>query len=118
MPGARAHRGILNLPTPDEATAQGFIDGLGLQLRCKRTLDNDVDERSQRTGDANPVDGFHVTPGQPRPMQSKPFGGRRHALETRRDRHVQLRRHSVRQFVECQGRRVTEYPLRLILAVA
>ena len=118
MPGARAHRGTLNLPTPDEATAQGFIDGLGLELGCKFTFDNDVDERSQRSGDADSVDGFHVTPGQPRPMQSEHLRDRRHALETRRDRHVQLRRHGVRQFVECQGRRVTEHPLRLILAVA
>lgn len=118
MPGARAHRGILNLPTPDKATAQGFIDGLGLELWCKLTLDDNVDERSQRSGGANPVDRLHVRPGQPRPMQSKSFRRRRHALKTRRDRHVQLRRHGVGQFVEGQGRRVTEHPLRLILAVA
>ena len=98
--------------------AQGLIDRLRLDLGCKRTLDNDVDERSQSSGDANPVDGFDITRGQPRSMQSEPFRGRRHALKTRRDRHVQLRRHSVRQFVECQGRRVAEHPLRLILAVA
>jgi hypothetical protein len=95
LPGARAHPGILNLPAPDEATAQGFIDGLGLKLGCQRTLDHDVDERSQRSGDANPVDGLNVARGQPRPMQSESFRGRRHALKTRRDRHVQPRRHGV-----------------------
>jgi len=73
LPGARAHLDVLDLPTPDEATTQGFIDGLRLDLGCKRTLDNDVDERSQRSGDANPVDGFDITRGQPRPVQSEPF---------------------------------------------
>ena len=74
MPGARAHLDVLNLATPDEATAQGLIDRLRLDLGCKRTLDNDVDQRSQRSGDANPVDGFEVTRGQPRSMQSEPSG--------------------------------------------
>ena len=118
MPGARAHLDVLDLPTPDEAAAQGLVDGLRLDLGCKRTLDNDVDERSQSSGDANPVDGFDITRGQPRSMQSEPFRRRRHALKTWRDRHVELGRHRVRQLVECQRRRVTEYPLRLILAVA
>jgi len=55
-----------------------------LDLGCKRTLDNDVDERSQRSGDANPVDGFDITRGQPRPVQSEPFWDRRHPLKPRR----------------------------------
>ena len=118
MPGARAHLDVLDLPTPDEATAEGFIDGLRLDLGCERTLDNDVDERSQRSGDANPVDGFDITRGQPRPMQSEPLWGRRHALKTRRHGHVELCRHRVRQLVERQRRGVTEHPLGLILAVA
>src|SRR5476649_985085 len=86
LPGARAHLDVVNLATPDEATAQGLVDRLRLDLGCKRTLDNDVDQRSQRSGDANTVDGFEVARGQPRSMKSEPFRGRRHALKTRRDR--------------------------------
>lgn len=118
MPGARAHLDVLDLPTPDEAATQGFIDGLRLDLGCKRTLDNDVDERSQRSGDTNAVDGFDITRGQSRAMQPKPFRDRRHPLKSRRHRHIELCRHRVRQLVECQRRCVTEDPLGLILAVA
>ena len=46
LPGARTDRDILDLPTPDEPAAQGFIDGLGLDLDGKLTLDHHVDERS------------------------------------------------------------------------
>ena len=89
-----------------------------LDLGCEGTLDNDVDERSQRSGDANPVDGFDITRGEPRPVQSEPLWDCRHALKTRRHRHIELCRHRVREFVERQRRRVTEHPLGLILAVA
>jgi len=118
LPGARAHLDVLDLLTPDEAAAQGFIDGLRLDLGCKRTLDNDVDERSQRSGDTNAVDGFDITRGQSRAMQPKPFRDRRHPLKTRRHRHIELCRHRVRQLVERERRCVTEHPLGLILAVA
>jgi len=46
LPGTRADRDILDLPAPDEPAAQGFIDGLGLELDGKVTLDHHVDERS------------------------------------------------------------------------
>jgi len=46
LPGTRADGDILDLPTPDEPAAQGFIDCLGLDLDCKVTLDHHVDERS------------------------------------------------------------------------
>jgi hypothetical protein len=118
LPGARAHLDVLNLPTPDEAATQGFIDGLSLDLWCKRTLDDDVDERPQRRSHANPVDGFDITRGQPRSMQSEPFWDRRHALKTRRHGHVEPCRHRVRQLVERQRRCVAEHPLGLILAVS
>ena len=88
LPGAHAHRGVLDLSTKDEATTQRFTDGLGLEFRGKVTVDHHVDERSQRSRDANPIDGFDVTHGQTRPMQSKYSRNRRHTLKARWHRQV------------------------------
>jgi hypothetical protein len=46
LPGTCAGRDILDLPAPDEPATQSFIDGLGLELNGKVTVDNHVDERS------------------------------------------------------------------------
>ena len=60
MPGTCADGDILDLPTLNEPAVQGFIDGLCLELDGKLTLDHHVDDRSERSGDANSVDGFNV----------------------------------------------------------
>jgi len=118
LASASAHLDGFELLATDQATTEGLIDSLSLQLGRKVSLDNHVDECSQGGSNVNPVDRVDVALGQARSVQPEHFRDRRHALKTGRDRHMQLRRHRVRQFVQCQCRRVTEHPLQLILAVA
>ena len=117
MSGAGAHFGRLQLPAHDQAPANSLIDCLDLQLRRDRAINNDVDERSQRRGNSNAVDGFYITLAESGTMQAEHLGNCGHPLEPWRDCHVQFRRHRVGQFMKRECSRVAEGSLRLTAAV-
>src|SRR5260370_41413109 len=97
--------------TNDQGGGKGLIDGLDLQFRCDRAFNNHVDERSRRRGHSNAVDGFNIALGETSAMETENVGNGGHPLEARWNRHVQLRRHRVRQLGQSQRGRVAEYPL-------
>lgn len=113
-----AYLGSLQMPEHDEAAPDGLIDSLQLHFRCDHTVDDHVNERSQRRRDANAVDGFDIRLAEVGTMQTKHSRNCGHPLEACRDSHVQLRRHRVGQFVQRQRGRVAEHTLRAILTVA
>jgi hypothetical protein len=108
----------LELPSHDQPPADRLSERLHLQLRRDRTVDDYVNECSQWRRDTNVVNGFDVRLAESGVMQSKRSRNRGHPLEAWRDRHVQLRRHRIGEFVQCQRRRVAEHTLGLVLPIA
>src|SRR5436309_15681209 len=59
------------MPEHDEAAPDGLIDSLQLYFRCDHTVDDHVNERSQRRRDANAVDGFDIRLAEVGTMQTQ-----------------------------------------------
>jgi hypothetical protein len=117
LSSAGARFGCLELPSHNQAPANGLIDSLDLQLRRDRALNDHVDERPESSGHPNAVHGFDIALRQARPMEMEHLRNGGHPLKSWRDCHVQLRRHRIGQFVKREGRGVTEGPLRLTASV-
>jgi hypothetical protein len=115
---ARADLRSLELPSRDQPPPNRLREGLDLQLRRDRTVDDHVNERSQWRGDTHVVNGSDVRLAESGVMQAERSRNRGHPLEAWRDRHVQLRRHRIGEFVQCQRRRVAEHTLGLVLPIA
>jgi hypothetical protein len=60
----------LELPSHDQTSPESLVDGLNLELRGDHAFGDDVDERSDRRGDAYAVDGLDVSLVEP-PMAEK-----------------------------------------------
>ena len=117
LPDARADRGSRQTLTPDEPSPDSFFDRLQLVLLGKAAFGDDVGEGAKWGGDADSSDRRDVGRVEATPVQAQRVRGGRHSLKSRRHRHVQLRRHDVRQLVQRQCGRVTVDALRLAVAV-
>src|SRR5262245_3649560 len=62
-PSADVH--CLELPSHDQTSPESLVDGLNLELRGDHAFGDDVDERSDRRGDAYAVDRLDVSLVEP-----------------------------------------------------
>jgi len=114
-PSADARR--LELPSHDQTAPERLGNGLDLELRGDYAFGDDVDQCSERCGHAHAVDRLDVALVEPRMVKAEDVRNGGHPPESGRHRHVQLRRHHVREIVEGQCGRVAEDALWLVLPV-
>ena len=114
-PGADTR--CLQLPSHDQTAPERLVNGLNLELRSGYALCDDVNQRSERRGHAHAVDRLDVALVKPRMVQAEDVRNGGHPPESGRHRHVQLRRHYIREIVERQRGRVAEDALWLVLPV-
>ena len=108
---ARLH--LRELPRHNESSLESLSKSLDLQIRGKPVIRDDVDERAERRRHTHAVGHLDVVVSEPAAMEAQHSRDGRHPLESRRNRHVELRRHDIGERVEGERCVMTERALRL-----